>query len=297
MLGAKIVVSLSRKLFYSLFVSLCLLDDLIESGKVYLMLYSAFLQVISENRLGIYGVVGENSVFLSVVAVNVSLARTETLDLTGLLTADDDLCIAKYLACNGADDRTGCYLALNALCKAELFVVFVTAYGIKVISLGVEEKVVYEYLSALNKRRLAGTQLFVDLLQRLLMKIAVCLKCRLLCVILFECSVDKSIVAEHIDKLLVRSYTHSTQKYRDRYLSRFIYLNIENIVLVCLIFEPCSSVGDDRCGVKVLSCFVDRRTVVNSGRTNELRYDNSLRTVDNERTRVGHEREITHVYL
>ena len=58
-LGAKVIVSFTRKLSDPCLFSLCLLDDRVKSSKVDLVLYSAVTQIISEYSLGIYGVVGE----------------------------------------------------------------------------------------------------------------------------------------------------------------------------------------------------------------------------------------------
>ncbi len=63
------------------------------------------------------------------------------------------------------------------------------------------------------------------------------------------------------------------------------------------IFQPRTAVRDDRCGIGLLTGFIDCTLVVHTGRTDNLRNDDTFRTIDNERTVIGHQREITDVNL
>ena len=47
----------------------------------------------------------------------------------------------------------------------------------------------------------------------------------------------------------------------------------------------------------MLTLLIDRIRVIHTGRTNELRYYDTLRTVDDERTVLGHQGEISEEYL
>ena len=47
----------------------------------------------------------------------------------------------------------------------------------------------------------------------------------------------------------------------------------------------------------MLSLLVNLVTVIDTGGTNELRYDNALCTVNNEGTVIGHKREVAHIDL
>ena len=74
-------------------------------------------------------------------------------------------------------------------------------------------------------------------------------------------------------------------------------MNIENVVYVVLILEPCASVRDNSGGEELFTCFVVLHLVVNARRTHELRYDNTLSAVDDECAAVCHQRKIAHKYV
>ena len=80
-----------------------------------------------------------------------------------------------------------------------------------------------------------------------------------------------------------------------RNLSRLVYLYVEDVIHIGLVFEPSASVGDNSILVAMVTRFVYVAEVVDAGGTHELRYDNTLSTVNNEGTVFGHEREIAHI--
>ena len=58
-----------------------------------------------------------------------------------------------------------------------------------------------------------------------------------------------------------------------------------------------AAVGNDRRLVHLLARLIRLGDVVDAGRTDELGDDDALRTVDDERTVLGHEREIAHEHF
>ena len=70
-----------------------------------------------------------------------------------------------------------------------------------------------------------------------------------------------------------------------------------HIVLILLEFQPRAPVGNDRGLVARSAVAVERLLAVHAGAAHKLADDDALRTVDDERTRFRHEREISHEHF
>ena len=144
-------------------------------------------------------------------------------------------------------------------------------------------------------RRLAGTKLLVDLLESLL-AVGRAVLLRESCALILCHGGEKSLlVTEHINDSVIVVLTvgkKSADKYTDRNLAVLVYLNVENTGRVRLVLKPRASVGYNRSSVVMLALLVNLVTVIHTGRTNELRNDNTLRAVNNKGTVLGHKREI-----
>ncbi len=176
--------------------------------------------------------------------------------------------------------------------NAELLIIFIAAKAAKIVSLRVKEQVVQVGQRALYCRRLAGAQLAVYLKQSL---IAVGLRVGLNgTVTLKDSLVEPFVVSEKISYLLVGAKAQSPDEYSQRDLSVFVDTNPCAAVGVHFVLEPCASVRDDLRFEQVCSRFILIAGEINSGRTHQLRNDNTLRAVYNKRSAVGHEREIAH---
>ena len=141
-------------------------------------------------------------------------------------------------------------------------------------------------LRGLNRGRLAGTELLVYLQQSFLAVSGL---------ILLHDSLGQSLVnTESSLDLLISAKAESTDECGYRDLSVLIYTDINDIVRVHFILEPCTSVRYNGGLEQILTCLVLIKGIVNTGRTYQLRYDNTLCTVDNECTAVGHLREFAH---
>ena len=77
-------------------------------------------------------------------------------------------------------------------------------------------------------------------------------------------------------------------------LAVFVDTYVEHVIRVRLVFEPRTAVGDNRSREHTLTGFVNLLIVVHAGGADDLRNDDALRTVDDERSVIRHEREITH---
>ena len=102
------------------------------------------------------------------------------------------------------------------------------------------------------------------------------------------------LLTEQIDDLLVGSDTKCADQNGYRNLSGAVNTDIENVIGIGLILQPCAAVRNHSTAVKLLSELITFYSIINTGGTDELRYDDSLRTIDNERTGAGHQGQITH---
>ena len=68
----------------------------------------------------------------------------------------------------------------------------------------------------------------------------------------------------------------------------------QNALCVLFKFQPGAAVGNDGGAEHLFARLIARGSVVDAGRTHELRNDYALCAVDDERATVGHQREFAH---
>lgn len=114
----------------------------------------------------------------------------------------------------------------------------------------------------------------------------------------FFTGLDNHLVpAEQVDDLLVRAVAERSQKRGCGDFSRSVNVHPLNFVGVLLVFEPRASVGDDGGCITRYAVLVEHFVVVHARASDKLGYDDALCTVDDERTRIRHEREIAHKHF
>ena len=91
---------------------------------------------------------------------------------------------------------------------------------------------------------------------------------------------------------------NAAKKHRYRQLAVAVYVHVQQIVVAVVFqFDPCAARGHCRRVVDGLAVFVAKDVAVNTRRTDKLRHDDALGTVDDETTRVGHQGEVTHKHF
>ena len=173
----------------------------------------------------------------------------------------------------------------NAVAKRQLLVEFIAANLCKVISSGIEEHGIDQAVCALHGKRLTGTNLLVQLKQALLIGMSG---------VLGEAAAKLRLVAEHIQNLFIGSNAECTDQNGYRNLSGAVYTDIENIIGIRLILQPCTAVRNDRAGIQLLAVLILVNSVVDTRGTNQLGNDNTLRAVDHKGSGSGHQGEVTH---
>ena len=71
-------------------------------------------------------------------------------------------------------------------------------------------------------------------------------------------------IAEQLKDFLIRADTQSTDKYSNRHLSRSIYTNIENVIGICLILKPCTTIRNDCAREQSLTDLIVSNTIVDT---------------------------------
>ena len=178
---------------------------------------------------------------------------------------------------------------------AEPLVELVAADLRQVVALGVEEERAQEVARVVERRRLAGALLLEDLDERLFLA-----RRR----VLLERVLDVDRAVEEREDRLVRARVEleagrrvlereRAQERRDRQLALAVDAGVDEALLVDLELEP-RAAGRHQVGREDLLGRVLRLHEVGAGRADELRHDDALGAVDDERAPLGHHREVAH---
>ncbi len=142
---------------------------------------------------------------------------------------------------------------------------------------------------AFDRRRLAGTELFVNVDKSVGIIFSL--------IFLQNSLLQSFVLAEKFEDLFVRTYSEGADKRSDRNFSVLVDTNVNDVVGIHFVFQPCAAVRDNGGAEQIFTRFILFKSIINSGRTYQLRYNNTLCAVDNESSAVGHKREIAHVDL
>ena len=280
----------------------CAVQDLTEYGIAYLFADAQLLAVKADILIDIDHAVADDldflfhetdlvfaglghEVFLG-LSLDECLLDACLLDLHCLIEGQRYACLKEDLAGCLVYHRTGQLVTCQTAGDAQLFIVLIAAEPAEVIPLCIKEQVVQMCQRAFHRRRLARTQLFVYVDQRIF---------RVLGGILLEDGLGQTLVAaEHLCDLLVRTDAQGTDKGRDRDLAVFIDADIDHIVGIHFIFQPCATVRDNGSLEQILTGPILFRCVINARRTHQLRNNNTFCTIDDKGTAFGHQREVAH---
>ena len=198
----------------------------------------------------------------------------------------------EHLAGHGKDlsgarvgDRLGKLLTAQAAPQVELLVEFIASDLGYIVAAGVKEQTVQISLGILNRGRLTRAQAAINLQQAVLAGLAG---------VLFQRRHDALVLAEQLQNLPVLLHAEGADEAGDGELAVLIDTDVEAVLQVGFVFQPCAAVRNDRRGVDVLVRLVHGVAVVHAGRAYDLRNNDALGAVDYKRAAVGHQREIAH---
>ena len=169
--------------------------------------------------------------------------------------------------------------------SSELLVRLVAADLGQVVALGVEEQVLQQRLRGLAGRRLARTQLAVDVEQRLV---------RGADVVLLQGGDQRLGPAEVLADALGRP-AQRLEQHGDRLAALAVDAHADGRALVDVELEPRAAAGDHLDAVDVdVGGLVQGAVEVDARRADQLADHHALGAVDDERALAGHHREVTH---
>ena len=265
------------------------LDDLLEYGEADLFLDAEFLcghaaEVIRE-VVNEYHAVAEYLDGSAVSGLYDNVVDAAAGNLGRLLAGQHGVSLSDDLAGHRVGDGLEQLVAGDAARDVELLVVLVAADGGNVVTAHIEEHHVHQRGCRLNRGRLARTHLLVDLDEGFLGAVRR---------VLIEGREEQRVLAEQLLDLRVGLDADSADEGGDRNFAVLIDADIENVVCIGLVLEPCAAVRDNGGGEQDLIGLVKLLAVVNAGRTDQLRYDSAFCAVDDEGRGVGHLREVAH---
>jgi len=107
-------------------------------------------------------------------------------------------------------------------------------------------------------------------------------------------------LVEEIQDVDIARIANGAEQRRDEELAATaaaVEINVKQVVVVELHFEPSAAVGNDAERVEQFAVRVWRHFESDTGGTMELGYDNAFRTIDDERTALGHHGDFAHVNI
>ena len=214
-----------------------------------------------------------------------------------ILAVEDMAGLKENLTRQDADGRAGQRKTVDPGRNFQFFVIFIPADRRQIVPLGVEEHIVDQHLRALDNRRFAGAQFFVDFFESRFGKRRILFFRAPTGVILLKGCRNHLFMAEKIVNIFVALHPEGAHEGRNRQFAGLVDFHVENARGIGLIFQPGTTVGDHHVGVTVIPVFIHVATVINPRGTDKLRNNHAFRTVDHERAAVGHQREVPHINL
>ena len=183
------------------------------------------------------------------------------------------------------DDRAFGLVSEETVLPSQLLIQFVTADLREIITARIKEEIMEKGRTTIFGSRFARAELVIDLDQsRLFVRGAVFLQ-RLF---------DVDIMVEKLQDLFIGRVAQRTDEDSDRHLTVAIDTDGDGAGRIRFQLDPRAAIRDQLRGIDLLVESISFALVVYARRTNQLGYDDTLGTIDDECARVRHDREIPH---
>ena len=264
MLGNELILVCAKGCLKLLFI-LVFIKDFHKLVEAYALVYTALGFCVEGYIIfNVHRVVGDDlKLALTFLGFHIDVGFLNALfvELIGKYAGNGNAGLGKQLSGKGIGHRAGQCTAKHALDNAKLFIVFETADSRKIVSLRVEEKVVDVGGGAVDRERLAGAELFINLQQGFL---------TVLGDVLLDGGKKSLAFAEILLDLLVLAYSQGADEGGQGKLAVFIYADIDYLVLIGLIFKPCAADGDNCRAEELAAGFINDHIEICAGRTDQL---------------------------
>ena len=172
--------------------------------------------------------------------------------------------------------------------KVQLFIVLVSAHLGYVIAAGIEEQIIKVRTHGIFRRHFAGAQTAIQFDQTVRFRFGGIFRHRF---------ANHLVAGEQLFDRVIAPETERAEKHRNAKFLLSVHTHIQGILSVLFQFQPGALVRHHRGGKHFLTGFIFGGSVVNAGRTHQLRNDNSFRAVDDERAVLRHLGQIAHEHF
>ena len=235
MLGNQLVNTLCDCLCKLLGVRAILLQQLCQNRIVYLLMNSEILG-IAVNIVGhIYHHVGEN-LYILLFCLNINERHCCILNGVCKLCCYLISCGSKNLSGSRLNYICSKNLMSDSVSKCQFLVEFISADLSQIVSTGVKEHCINKTFGTFYTQGLAGTNLFVQLKQTLLI---------ILSSVLRKACFNLGFFSKKLTNLVICTDSQRTNQNGNRNLTGSVHTHIKHIVGVSLILQPCATVRDN----------------------------------------------------
>ena len=183
------------------------------------------------------------------------------------------------------DDRAFGLVTEETVLPSQLLIQFVTADLREIITARIKEEIMEQRRTTIFGSRFTRAELVIDLDQSgLFVRGAV----------FFQRLFDMDIMIEKLQDLFIGRVAQRTDEDSDRHLTVTIDTDGDGAGRIRFQFDPRTAVRDQLRGINLLVESISFTLVVYARGTNQLGYDDTLGAIDDECTRVRHDREIPH---
>ncbi len=265
-------------------VVLILEEDLTESRIINLLMDSEFFRIAVNKVCDVNHKVAQH-LDIALFCLNYNTRNSRVLNGIRHLTRNGFACAAEYFAVCLIDDILCEDMADNTVAEGKLLIKFITADLGKIIAARIKQHRIDQAVCRLHRERFAWTNLLVEFEKTGLVAVGRILR---------KCSTKLRLVAEDLKNLVVGAKSKGTKQNGYRHFSRAVNTDPEHIVHIGLIFEPCAAVRDHRAGIHLLAELILVDSVIDTGRADQLRDNDTLCAIDDKRSVVRHDRHIAH---
>ena len=168
---------------------------------------------------------------------------------------------------------------------SQLLIQFVTADLREIITARIKEEIMEKGRTTIFGSRFTRAELVIDLDQSgLLVRGAV----------FFQRLFDMDIMIEKLQDLFIGRVAQRTDEDSDRHLTVAVDTDGNGACRIRFQLDPRAAIRDQLRGIDLLVESISFALVVYARRTNQLGYDDTFGTIDDECARVRHDREIPH---
>ena len=273
-------------------------DNRLQSGQVHHFEDADFLGVKGQILRRIHEVVADDDALFAFAvhhnAVDAGVLHTARgFEVNHLTRAEH------HFARTGVNNVLSDDMLVDAGGNGQLLIELVAAHAHDVVALGIVEQRLEHVRRALDGFGLVRLLLLVDNQQRLFTRGAHRAAAILACFrhggVLCHRRFQPLVVAQQIADVVVRFVAQRAQERGQAELAGAVKANPDDVIGVRLVFQPRAAVGDNLAGVERHTRLVQRAGIIAARRTNQLGDDDTVSTVDDERTVFRHQGEIAHV--